>query len=317
MQEKIVGFLKNCEGYLSGEEISRKLNISRSAIWKNMQELRKIGYDIVAVPHLGYRLLSSPDLLLPYEIQHNLKTSIIGKQFVYFDSIDSTMDHAYQLGIQGAAEGTVVCAENQAKGRGRLGRSWSSPKGQGITLSIILRPKLSTTQVAKFTLLSAVSTAEAINKISGISCQIKWPNDILVGDKKLAGFLTELNAEMDQVRFVIIGMGINVNTPQHLLPENAISMKEILNQSVSRIDLTKSILQSLEHWYGASMKHGFSNVIKRWKELSTTLGKRVRIIDDYGDVEGDAFDLDEYGGLMIRHQTGITVKRMTGDVIHL
>jgi BirA family biotin operon repressor/biotin-[acetyl-CoA-carboxylase] ligase len=315
MKTKIVHFLKQAQGYLSGEEISRDLKISRAGIWKYMQELRKEGYDIVAVPHLGYRLISCPDKLLPSEIQSGLGTKALGRDIRYYDSVASTMDIAFQLGMEGAGEGTVVCAESQSKGKGRLGRSWASPKGKGIYMSVILRPSLAPTEVAKLTLLSAVATCEAIQKFCNVETKIKWPNDILVGNKKLAGILTELSAEMDRVRFVVIGIGVNINTPISQLPPNATSIRNETGRKSSRAGLLQEILRSLEEWYGGLSAQGFDPVITRWKKLSSTLGQHVRVADLSGDIEGKAIDLDEYGGLIIQSNDGLTVKRMTGDVI--
>lgn len=315
MKIKIINFLKKAEGYLSGEEISRDLKISRAGIWKYMQELRREGYDIVAVPHLGYRLMSCPDKLLPSEIQSGLQTKILGKDIKYYDSIASTMDVAFQLGVEGAAEGTVVCAESQSKGKGRLGRSWTSPKGKGIYMSVILRPSLAPADAAKLTLLSAVAACEAIKNLANVQAKIKWPNDILVGNKKIAGILTELSAEMDRVRFVVIGIGINVNTSISQLPLNATSIKNETGQKSSRIKLVQEILQSLEKWYESLNAQGFSPVIMQWKKLSSTLGQHVRVANLSGDIEGEAIDLDEHGGLIIQGSNGVTVKRMTGDVI--
>jgi BirA family biotin operon repressor/biotin-[acetyl-CoA-carboxylase] ligase len=317
MRNKIIHFLKEAEGYLSGEEISRHIKISRAGIWKYMQELREDGYDIVAVPHLGYRLISSPDKLLPAEVQFALGTKILGGDIRYFDSIASTMDAAFQLGVEGVGEGTVVCAESQTKGKGRLGRSWASPKAKGIYMSAILRPQLMPADLTQLTLLSAVALCEAVRKFCDVPAKIKWPNDILVGNKKLAGILTESSAEMDRVRFVIVGIGINVNTPLSQLPLNSTSIKNETGKKVSRVVLMQEILRSLEAWYMTLGGEGFTSVIKRWKELSSTLGRHVRLVDPGGNVEGQAVDLDEYGGLIIRGDDGIKVKRMSGDVVQI
>ncbi|MCK5180297.1 MAG: biotin--[acetyl-CoA-carboxylase] ligase, partial [Candidatus Omnitrophica bacterium] len=279
MRNKITHFLKTAEGYLSGEEISRHIKISRAGIWKYIQELREEGYDIVAVPHLGYRLISSPDKLLPAEIQFELGTNILGKDIRYFDSIDSTMDVAFQLGVEGVGEGTVVCAESQTKGKGRLGRNWVSPKGKGIYMSVILRPRLMPADLTPLTLLCAVAVCEAAGKFCDGQAKIKWPNDILVHNKKLAGILTESSAEMDRVRFVVVGIGINANAPLSQLPENYTSIKNETGQKVSRVVLMQEILRSLERWYIILGKQGFASVITRWKELSSTLGRHVRLVD--------------------------------------
>ncbi|MCK5014055.1 MAG: biotin--[acetyl-CoA-carboxylase] ligase [Candidatus Omnitrophica bacterium] len=316
-RNKIIHFLKTAEGYLSGEEISRHIKISRAGIWKYMQELREDGYDIVAVPHLGYRLISSPDKLLPAEIQFELGTKILGKDIRYFDSIASTMDAAFQLGVEGVGEGTVVCAESQTKGKGRLGRNWASPKGKGIYMSVILRPALTPADLTQLTLLGAVAVCEAVGKFCDVPAKIKWPNDILVNNKKLAGILTESSAEMDRVRFVVVGIGVNVSTPLSQMPPHSTSIKNETGKKVSRVVLMREILRSLESWYMTLGGNGFASVITRWKELSSTLGRHIRLVDPSGNVEGEAIDLDEYGGLIIRGENGLKVKRMSGDVVQI
>lgn len=317
MQEQIINFLKRSKGYLSGEEISRSVNISRAGIWKYMQELRKEGYEIEAVPHLGYQLVSIPDKLLAHEIQFDLKTKIFGCRVVYHETLSSTMDEAFKLGMEGAPEGTVVCAETQTKGRGRLGRNWASPKHKGVYLSIILRPKLSPTESAKLTLLSAVAVAQAVEKVSGIAANIKWPNDLLIKNKKFAGILTELRAEADQMKFVIVGIGLNVNNAATQLVDGATSLRQEAGKAFSRVEVVQEILRAFERWYSHLDEKGFDDVIGVWKERSQTLGKRVKITDPAGVVEGVALDLDHDGGLLIRQDSGVVVKKMAGDVVQL
>lgn len=317
MREKIILFLKEAEGYVSGEEISRRCGMSRAAIWKYMQELRQEGFDVVAVPHLGYKLVASPDKLLPSEIQHGLKTQYLGKKIIYEDTVTSTMDVAFRRGVEGAAEGTLVCAEGQTKGKGRLGRQWNSPKGKGVYMSVILRPSLPPTDVAQLTLLAAVAVCEAIRRASGVEARIKWPNDILVGNRKLAGILTELSAETDRVRFVVIGIGINVNTSLSVLPAQATSLKEETRRKISRVELVQEILRGLESWYERLKKQGFAPALERWKELSSTLGQRIRVVDPGGTVEGEAIDLDKNGGLLIRNDAGLIVSKIAGDVVQM
>ena len=315
MKKEIINFLKNSEGYLSGEDISRELDISRSAIWKYMQELRRDGYEIVAVPHLGYQLKSSPDKLLAHEIQFGLKTKYLGKRIFHHETLGSTMDVAFRLGVEGEKEGILVCAEGQSKGKGRLGRNWSSPKGKGIYASILLRPQVSPLQVSQLTLLSAVAVCEGLRRATDISVTIKWPNDILYEGKKVAGILTELSAEMDRVRFVVVRIGINVNTPHSLLPQGAISLKQIAHKIFNRVYLLQEILLRLEYWYESYQEQGFERIISQWKEYSSMLGKRVRINDQNGVIEGEAIDLDKSGGLIIQAERGKTIKHMSGDVV--
>ncbi|MGE0268800.1 MAG: biotin--[acetyl-CoA-carboxylase] ligase [Candidatus Omnitrophota bacterium] len=313
MQNQIFSFLKQADGYISGEDISRHLKISRTAIWKNIEELRKDGYDIVAVPHLGYKLLSSPDKLFPHEILQNLNTKVIGRNYIHYDMLSSTMDNAFQMGVSGAQEGTVVCAEGQTKGRGRMERPWSSPKGKGLYFSLILRPSIFPADAAKITLFSAVAMCEALSRSTSLNIHIKWPNDLLINNKKVAGILTELSAEMDRVRFMVIGAGVNVNTSIKQLPDSATSLKHETGKIFSRVALMQEIFLSIEHWYGILNKNGFDPIIERWRQLSSTLGKKVTV----GDVKGKAVDLDEHGGLIIQKESGEKFRCMTGDVIQV
>ena len=315
--DRIVQFLKQADGYVSGEDMSETLKISRAAVWKYIDHLRKDGYDITAVPHLGYQLISVPDKLLPQEIQFGLNTRIFGRNAVAFDSVGSTMDEAFRLGMEGAPEGTIVCAEAQSKGRGRLGRVWSSPKGKGIYCSLILRPRLPPGQLAQLTLTAAVALAEALRKTAGLELSIKWPNDILAGNKKLAGILTELRAETDRVQFVVVGMGINVNTPASQLVDGAASLRTAAGRNFNRVAVLQEILRSFELWYAVLGRGRFDEVIKAWKARSSTLKRRVRVTDPAGSVEGMAVDLDVDGGLLVRLDSGTIVKKTAGDVTAL
>jgi len=316
MQERILDFLKRKQGYVSGDQISQRLGITRQALWKHIQALKDSGYDIVAVPHLGYKLISSPDRLFPAEVSWNLNTRFIGREIRYFDSIPSTMDLATELGIQGLPEGTLVVAEAQTKGRGRLGRIWFSPKYKGIYLSLILRPKISPTHGPLLTLLSAVSICEAINTVVGLDARIKWPNDILIQHKKIGGILTELSAEMDEIRFVILGIGMNVNNDKKTLPAQATSLKEQKKEVINRIELLQELLRRIEMNYLIFQKKGNESIVDKWRRYSLTLGKRVRIISHREHIEGEALDIDSDGGLLLRGDSGLIQKVMAGDVVH-
>jgi BirA family biotin operon repressor/biotin-[acetyl-CoA-carboxylase] ligase len=317
MQERIIQFLKASDGYISGEEMSQKLNMSRAAIWKHMQELRSQGYEITAVPHLGYQLVSSPDKLRPMEIQFGLNTKTIGKKIVVMDTVTSTMDEAFRLGMEGCAEGTVVCAETQSQGRGRLGRVWISPKAKGLYFSCVLRPTLPLNQLALLTLMSAVALAEAVENVSDLKPSIKWPNDLLLEELKLAGILTELRAESDQVKFVVVGIGLNINTSAHQLAVGAVSLKTAANRSFDRVEVFQAILRSLEKWYLKLLNCDFVEITDAWKERSSTLNKRLRLTDPTGIIEGEAVDLDEDGALLIRKDNGVVIKKTAGDIFLL
>ena len=317
IKTEILKFLKNYNDFLSGEDISRELKTSRAAIWKYIKELQKDGYKISATSNRGYKLDNTPDKLYPHEIKDGLSTRILGLNLIYHEKIESTMPEAFRLAMEGSAEGTVVLAENQTKGRGRLGRGWVSPKGKGIYASIVLRPKFSLAEVAKLTLLTAVALSEAIEKTTGLTPQIKWPNDLLIGNKKVAGILTEMNADMDRVRFIIVGIGINVNTPSNSLPEVATSLKIETGQTIPRVKLFQMILVSLEYWYLTAQAKGFDPIIEEWKKRSVTLGKRIRVVEANQILEGEAIDLDAFGGLVIKNDDGKFITRMSGDVTHV
>ena len=226
------------------------------------------------------------------------------------------MDEAMRLGLEGAPEGSVVLSETQKKGRGRLGREWSSPKFKGVYLSLMLRPKIAPSQISLLTLLAAVSVCQAIKEVSAEIAQIKWPNDLLIHHKKVGGILTELNAEMDKVKFIIIGIGINVNNDKKSLPAGATSLKGQQKQEISRIRLLQEILLRIETNYKLLQKEGGESIISKWREYNITLGRRVRIQYQNRQIEGEAADIDKDGALLLRSDSGITQRVTAGDIVH-
>ena len=308
--------MRRKQDYVSGEDIADRLGISRQALWKHIQELKDLGYDIVAVPHLGYKLQASPDRLFASEISPHLHTKIIGRKIHHFEELHSTMDAATQLAMQGAPEGTLVVAELQTKGRGRLGRVWFSPRYKGIYCSLILRTKISPGQSAILTLLSAVSVCEAIREATGMEAQIKWPNDILLHHKKVGGILTELNAEMDEIKFVVIGFGLNVNNDKKSLFSGATSLKECAHEHINRVELLVHLLEKLEQYYFLFQEKGASPIIEKWREYNITLGRRVKIYSHQAHWEGEAVDLDFDGALLLRKDSGFIQRVLSGDVVH-
>jgi BirA family biotin operon repressor/biotin-[acetyl-CoA-carboxylase] ligase len=316
MEEKIIELLRKHDEYLSGEDLSKELKVSRQALWKHVQNLKELGFDIAAVPHLGYRLVSSPDRLYDFEIQHGLKTKSLGRKVLYFDSLDSTMDMATKLAMQGCPEGTLVLAEAQSKGRGRMGRAWHSPKYKGLYFSLVLRPKISVDKAAVITLLCGVSIAEAVKEISGSDVQIKWPNDILIRNKKLGGILTEIKAEMDEAAFMIIGVGLNINNDKKSLITGATSLREEAGSSFKRVEVLRAILQRLEAHYLSFRHKGPAEIIEKWRRLALTIGRRVKVSSHSEHIEGEAFDVDLDGALLIRNDSGLTRKVIAGDVLH-
>jgi len=314
VKEKILDYLNKKHDYLSGDQISRHLGISRQGLWKHIQELKDSGYLIAAVPHLGYRLESCPDRLFVFEVARNLNTKFIGKKIHYFDYLASTMDTAMQLGMDGASSGTLVLAESQIKGRGRLGRGWLSPKYKGIYLSLILRPKILPAACPVLTLMSAVSICEAVKEILNLDLQIKWPNDLLIDQKKVAGILTEMNAETDKVNFVVIGIGLNVNNDKKSLIAGATSLKEQQGAEINRVILLQEILRRLENNYLLLEDQGAGEIIHKWRNFTLTLGTRVKVDYQNKHIEGQAMDIDVDGALLIRKDSGLIQKISSGDV---
>ncbi|MDD3374475.1 MAG: biotin--[acetyl-CoA-carboxylase] ligase [Candidatus Omnitrophica bacterium] len=317
MKQRILQSLRSSKEFLSGEEISRTLSLSRSAVWKHIKNLREDGYKIEAIPRRGYRLIMCPDKLLPDTIKAGLQTKIIGIDIACYDSIGSTMDIVSQKAFDGSPEGFVACAETQTKGRGRLGRQWLSSKGKGLYFSILLRPKALLYEISGLTLLLSVAVSRAIKKVCNVSVRIKWPNDLVIDQEKVAGILTELNGEVDRINFVVVGIGINVNESKSSLPKEATSILIQKGKKVSRVKLLQEILREVERYYVLFQDQGFVPIFDEWRELSETLGKYVRVIQPSGFVEGYAVDIDAQGALLIEQKDKTIIKRTSGEIIHL
>jgi BirA family biotin operon repressor/biotin-[acetyl-CoA-carboxylase] ligase len=320
VKSEILALLKkNQTGFISGEEISDSLQVSRTAIWKHIKALREDGYGIESHPRVGYRLVSVPDRLYPDEITSHLRTRIIGKSVVYFPETVSTNDAAKELAAAGMPEGTVVVAEEQTGGRGRLGRAWHSPTGGGIWLSVILRPDINPMDAPKITLLTAVALARTLAAYPEIIPGIKWPNDVLVEGKKIVGILTEMNAEMDRVNYIVLGIGVNINTVSQEFPDElrniATSLLITIGRRQNRLDFLANMLQNLEELYLMFTQGRFPDIIKEWKKFSVTLGQRVRIAGPHGDLlEGVAQNLDADGALILKTAAG-EQRVLAGEVI--
>jgi len=319
VRKSILNMLRNnANEYLSGEEISRQLSVSRTAIWKHMQTLKQSGYEIEAHPRQGYRLRSVPDRLLPDEIRDSLQTTMLGQhEIYYFDDIDSTNNEAKKQANLGCHEGAIVLSEAQNNGRGRIARSWFSPFGKGIWLSLILKPPFLPSDAPKCTLLAAVAVTKAIRSITKVQCGIKWPNDILYKGKKIVGILTEMNAEMDAINYIVIGMGINVNIDQDEFPEElraiATSLSQASGQPIARLTLLQAILEELETEYNKVIQYGFSQMLDEWRQLSVTLGQTVDALGGSRQFSGVAIDIDQDGTLLV--QTEEKIERIiAGDI---
>jgi BirA family biotin operon repressor/biotin-[acetyl-CoA-carboxylase] ligase len=306
------------EGHVSGEQLGRRFNISRTAVWKHVNELRKKGYKITSSPRLGYSFVKSTDRLLPEEIRAGLDTHLIGKHIVYREEVTSTQDVAEELAKRGAEDGTVVISEAQTRGRGRIGRDWVSPAGEGVYLSIILRPNLRPAQVLQIPLIAGVAVSKAIKRVTPLQPRVKWPNDITLGGKKVGGILTETSSEIDRVNYIILGIGVNVNTQRSLLPESirgtATSLAEECGGYISRVRFLQCLLAEFETLYNEFLVSGFDTIREKWKALDNTIGSRVKVSSGAEEIEGEALDIDREGFLLVRTKDGDVKRIISGDV---
>jgi BirA family biotin operon repressor/biotin-[acetyl-CoA-carboxylase] ligase len=316
-EELVLAFLAEAaDDFVSGEAISDKLGLSRAAVWKHVNALRGQGYRIEAVPARGYRLAEIPDRLGALEIGPLLNTHDLGQELHCFDELPSTNDRARELADAGADHGEVVVAESQTAGRGRRGRSWASPSGRNLYLSAILRPALPPHRAPELTLVASVAACEACRR-AGVEAGIKWPNDVLVGGRKVAGILTELSAEPDAVHWVVLGIGVNLNSQVEDFPAElrtvATSLAVERGQPVPRALFTAALLSELEHWLDRHAAEGFGPIRAAWRERSVTLGREVRIDAEGGEIAGVAEDIDETGALLVRGREGLS-RVVSGDV---
>lgn len=310
MKNQLLELFRGREGsYLSGEDISRALAVSRTAVWKHIQALKEDGYVFEAVPRRGYRLVSQPDTLSPVELLAHLRTRTLGRSIHCFDEVDSTQNVAHRLVQDGAPEGTLVLAERQTAGRGRLGRHWHSPKGKGIYMSLVVKPAIPLHLTPHLTLLAAVALCRAIRRVvPEVSPGIKWPNDLLIGGKKISGILLESSAENEQLQYIVTGVGISCNLlPEDYPEELADKATSLLIESgrrISRAVLIAEFLVQVEELYGLYLTQGFSPIRTLWEASAVTLGRTVRSADTSGPFEGTAIGLNEWGGLILRLEDG-------------
>jgi BirA family transcriptional regulator, biotin operon repressor / biotin---[acetyl-CoA-carboxylase] ligase len=304
---------------VGGADLSQELGISRAAFWARIKELRSLGYEIEASPHLGYRLLSVPDVLHADDLLSRLgKTKVIGRDIQVFEETTSTNDLVEKLARDGVKEGVVVFAEAQTRGRGRLGRKWISPARKGLWFSLLLRPQMHPLSMTQLTIAAATALFRAIRSQTGLTPGIKWPNDILLNGKKVAGILTELSAELDKVKHVTLGMGVDVNFlasdfPPELRKQSS-SLRIETGQRQGRAELAVKILQELDSDYARVCSGAFEKLADEWEEHCTTLGRRVAIQVGGRRIEGTAESLDAAGALLLRTQHGHLERIIGGDV---
>jgi BirA family transcriptional regulator, biotin operon repressor / biotin---[acetyl-CoA-carboxylase] ligase len=314
----VIDILRESPGFVSGEVISARLGISRNAVHKHVNSLRKRGYQILGISRRGYKLEAEPVQLVLPVITEMTQGSMFGRSFRYYDEIESTNVEAKELAMNGAPEGTVVIAECQRAGRGRLGRRWTSPAGKGLLFSVILRPSLPMSRAHMLTLVSAVAAARGIEEQSSTPVRIKWPNDLFVGDRKAGGILLEVAGEQDVVEWVIVGIGLNVNTEYAELPvalrRTAISLKMATGEPVDRSELLGRILLSLESAYLEAQQHGFERALSEFRQRDYLLKRSVTVQTREGAVIGEATGIDNQGALLVQLPHRHVRRFHSGDV---
>ena len=316
---KILSALRANPGGVSGAQLAEQLAISRAAIWARIEELRKVGFVIEAGPHFGYRLVDEPDALLADDLLARLgETKVIGRDIRVFEETTSTNDVIEKLARDGVKEGVVVFAESQTKGRGRLGRKWLSPTHKGLWFSVLLRPDLRPQEATQLTVASAIALRRAIKTVAGLPAEIKWPNDLLLGGKKIAGILTEMSAEVDRVRHVILGIGVDVNQDADEFPAElrkiATSLKIEAGEEIHRAELATEMLRELDFDYARICGGKFSRVADEWEAGCATIGKKVSVQMGARLVRGGAESLDDDGALLVRTEHGHLERVIGGDV---
>jgi BirA family biotin operon repressor/biotin-[acetyl-CoA-carboxylase] ligase len=319
---KVLEILERAEAHISGETISNELGISRSAVWKHIKDLRAMGYDILSSQKEGYKLTRTSDKLLPYEVHKKLKTQFIGKNIRYLENTPSTIWVGKQMcseGDVGKLHGMVIIAEEQTGGVGRMGRAWVSPTG-GIWITVVLKPRVPIDHVFMITMAGSIAVARAIRKEFDIGALIKWPNDIFIGNKKVAGLLLELAAEADMVHYCLLGIGIDVNVTlsqfSPSLQKDITSISAEVGHEVDRASFLARILKEFESHYLLLESGEYETIIREWKSLSCTLENRVQIRTLKNSFEGEAIDIDEFGALIIRKDNGKIERVIAGDCYH-
>ncbi|MFW6035036.1 MAG: biotin--[acetyl-CoA-carboxylase] ligase [Halothermotrichaceae bacterium] len=315
---------KNKNSYLSGQKISDKLNVSRTTIWKHIKDLRNKGYQIESITNKGYSLVDIPDKITAEEIKLGLKTDIIAQEIYVFDSLSSTNEKAKQLAGEGKSGGTVIMAEEQTAGRGRLGRKWYSPPGSGLWCSLLVRPDINPTRAPFLTIVAALALEDALYKIDEEftifkdknDLMIKWPNDILWNDKKICGILSELNADIDKIKYAVIGIGVNVNQDSFPdeLEDKAVSLKEISGKKISRNKVAQTLLTVFEKYYKKLLDKDYNQLLLKWKDKLNIIKKNIDVYADDKVYSGEVVDISDKGELVIKDNIGNIHRFWAGDV---
>ena len=317
MKADILKMLRESDDYVSGQQICDKFGVSRTAVWKVINQLKEEGYQVEAVRNRGYRIEVSPDILSEEELESRMKTSWAGQEIHYFRETDSTNVRTKQLGEQGASHGTLVVAGKQDAGRGRRGRTWESPADSSIYMTLLLRPEMEPVKAPMLTLVMAYSVARALGEYEGLEVQIKWPNDIVINGKKICGILTEMSTEIDCINYVVIGVGINVNTkvfPKEL-ETTASSLYLETGHEIRRSTLIVSVMQYFEETYQEFLKRGdLSGIREEYNRLLVNRNREVKILGIKENYHAYALGINDAGELIVRKEDGSEEAVISGEV---
>lgn len=321
--DKIITLLKSHQSeFLSGEKISKSLKLSRAAVWKNIKKLQSLGYTIESKSNTGYKLNSVTTLLLPWEISNGLQTDTVGRKIYYFDTIDSTQNFALKLAQKPHENGSIIIAERQTRGRGRLNRKWISPKG-GIWLSVLLRPNFELSQTSLFPMITSLALGIAIEKTLKIKPELKWPNDLTVKGKKVAGILIDVSVESNKIDYIIIGIGINFKIQPNKISrliknqQNSYGVTTLVKETSddSPVELVQQFLFELEQMYHKVTSNSIGNIRKEWIKRSSTIGKNVTATTVAGLLKGKAVGIDDTGALLLSNK-GKIHRLLAGDITY-
>ena len=337
MKTKILKILRNADGFVSGQAICESLGVSRTAVWKVINQLKEEGYEFDAVSNKGYRIVNYPDILTKSEIESQLDKNDIIKKIVFFDETDSTNNRAKKAAEEGEESGTLFITECQTGGRGRRGRNWVSPPGSGIWMTLLIRPDIRPDEASMLTIVAAMAVSSAITKVTKYDakailsdekdisfadnkieqCKIKWPNDIVLDKKKICGILTEMSAELDCIHYVVIGIGINVNTTEFAdeIKETASSLFVETGKNIKRSRIVALFAEEFTKYYQKFLNTGdLSGLVQDYNEMLINAGRQVRICDTKEEFTGVAAGIDSHGELLVTKEDGTQAVISAGEV---
>lgn len=303
MKEEILRLLRSADSYISGQELCNRFGVSRTAVWKAINQLKEAGYEIEAQQNKGYKLMAAPDLMTEAEIKSLMHTEWVAKEVLYFDTIDSTNTKAQELAEKGYPSGTLVVADKQESGKGRRGRSWVSPSGTGIFMTLMIKPDINPNNASMLTLVAALAVAKAITSVTGEEAMIKWPNDIVVNGKKVCGILTEMNAQFDYINHIVVGIGINVHNesfPEEISQMASSLMIEAGGKRFHRAQIIAETMSYFEQYYDTFLKtQDLSALVREYDELLVNRNKSVRVLDPKEPFDGKAMGITHKGELIV------------------